>query len=353
MAKRTVRWSAVACTSVALSVSGSLAAPYSPAGAFARPGDDSVTWDVLSDGRLIAIDGTSVLLQDAVNASSYSIAGSIPSGLINGSASFVEVSPDGATLAFGDNNFGAASNPRVHFLDMASLDPGTPSSVTSVGAANFQASWVGSTLFVSGTDAFGAPSRVTRIDAASLGSLTAEVAISNIGGSSGGVTSVGGVLLTSNGFDNGPGGSSTGTIRAFDLDTLDFGDVAVDFEADGTTIAEVLSGSPLGVDHLGNLIVGGGDYDQPDHGYAGVVDAGAILTAISGGPSVPGSAIQALSPGGAFDFYSIKANAATGEVLVTYFGDPTVYRYAIPAPAGGAILALALTGAARRRRRVA
>jgi hypothetical protein len=225
------------------------------------------------------------------------------------------------------------------------------SPVHSIGAANFLGAWVGSTLFVSGSDAFGAPSYVTRIDASSLASLTSEIAIANVGGASGGVASDGTRLYAANGF-GAPGGSGTGTIRAFSLDALDFGDVAIDFEADGTMIADVLSGSPLDFDHLGNLLIGGGDYDEGDTGYAGVADGGAVLAAATGGPVVTGASIQRLSPGGAFDFYSIRANPATQEVLVTYFGDPNVYRYAIPAP--GVLLAFggpAIGACVCRRRR--
>jgi hypothetical protein len=319
-----------------------------PAGTYAQPGG---TWSVLGDGRVIAIDGENVLVQDAINASTYSVVGTIPGGLINGTASFVAVSPDGSTIAFGDNRFGVASDPRVHFLGTASLSTSATSPVFSIGSANFAGAWVGSTLFVSGTDAFGAPSHVTRIDASSLGSLTSEVAIGNVGGASGGLTSDGARLYAANGYDHGPGGSETGTIRAFALDALDFGDVVVDFEADGTMIADVLSGSPLGFDHLGNLLVGGGDYDEGDTGYAGVAEAGAVQAAAGGGAPVAGASVQRLSPGGAFDFYSITPNHATREVLVTYFGDPNVYRYAIPAP--GVLLAFGapVMGVCTRRRR--
>lgn len=350
MATRTVRPGVVLVASLGLSLSASASA-YVPAGSYAQPGG---AWSVLDDGRVIAIDNERVLVQDAVNASTYSVVGTIPGGLINGTASFVAVSPDGATIAFGDNNFGVASDPRVHFLETASLDTGVVSPVFSIGAANFAGAWAGSTLFVSGTDAFGASAYVTRIDASSLGTLTSELAISNVGGASGGVASDGARLYTANGYDNGPGGSETGTIRAFSLDALDFGDVAIDFEADGTMIADVLSGSPLGFDHLGNLLIGGGDYDEGDTGYAGVADAGAVQAAAGGGPVVAGASVQRLSPGGAFDFYSITPNHATGEVLVTYFGDPNVYRYAIPAP--GVLLAFgapAMGVCARRRRCVA
>jgi len=38
-------------------------------------------------------------------------------------------------------------------------------------------------------------------------------------------------------------------------------------------------------------------------------------------------------------------------VLVTFFGDPTVYRYAIPAPSGAVALVLGFGSLATRRRR--
>lgn len=321
---------------------------YSLVGSFDAP---SGSWDALADGRLISIDASGdVLIQDAVNTSTYSVVGSVPGALLNGGASFVSLSPDGALLAFGNNNFGPTSGASVYLLETSSLSTSGASPVFGIEAANFGAAWSDdSTLFVSGSESFGAPSVVTRIDTSSLASLTADVAIANVGGASGGVAIAGGHLLTGNGFDNGPGGSETGTIRAFELAALN--GPALDFETDGLLVGQTLSASPLDVDHLGNLLVGGGDFSEPDHGYAGVVASNAIASALAGGGAYDASSVQALTPGGPFDFYAAHANHATQEILVTYFGDPSVYRYAIPAPAPALGLAGLGLAAIRRRRR--
>lgn len=328
-----------------------LAAPtppsYSLVGTYAAP---SGAWDVRGDGRLISIDASgAVLVQDAANASTYTTVGSVPGGLLNGGASFVSLSPDGSLLAFGDNNFGAGSGASVYVIETSSLSTGGASPVFGIEAANFGAAWSDdSTLFVSGSESFGAPSHVTRIDTTSLASLTADVAIANVGGASGGVAIAGGHLLTGNGFDNGPGGSETGTIRAFDLASLT--GPALDFEIDGLLVGRTLSASPLDVDHQGNLLVGGGDFSEGDTGYAGVVAADAIADALAGLGAYDASSVAALSPNGPFDFYAARANHATQEVLVTYFGDPSVYRYAIPAPGAIGVLGLASLAGLRRRR---
>ena len=326
---------------------GAGAPAYSLVGTYAAPGG---AWDVLPDGRLVVMSGDDVLVQEFTNASTYMKIGSVPAGLVNGAASFLRVSPSGDLIAFGDNNFGPANDPTVYLLGAATLDLGAPSPVAGIAAANLDAAWSDdSTLFVTGSDAFGAPSFVTRIDATSLGALSADVAVSNVGGASGGIATDGSYLYTSNGYDNGPGGSSTGTIKAFALADVLGG--VVDFEFGGIEVGDVLSGSPLDFDGLGNLLVGGGDFDEGDYGYAGVVAADAVGTALGGGSLIADVATQQLAPGGPFDFYAVRANHATGEILVTFYGDPNVYRYAIPTPAGGVVLGLgAVLGLGRRRR---
>jgi hypothetical protein len=82
-----------------------------------------------------------------------------------------------------------------------------------------------------------------------------------------------------------------------------------------------------------------------------VVAADAVAAALGGRGGVPDAQTQHLTPGGAFDFYSIRANHATGEVLVTFYGDASVYRYAVPAPGALGLLGVGGVMEVRRRRR--
>lgn len=318
---------------------------YSLVGQFSLPGGVT-SYDVMPDGRLIAMQGETILMQDAVNSGSYSVAGSIPSGSVASfGASFLSVNPSGTLLAIGDNELGVAEQ-NVHFVDVSSLSPSVPSALATVTAPNFEAHWADdSTLYVTGADSFGSPSQVSRIDA---GALTVDTVVSGIQGASAGVATDGQYLYTANGFANGTG-SETGNIRAFDLSMLAAGG-PLNFETDGVLVADTLSGGNLGFDQLGNLHVGGGDaFGSGDAGYAGVVDGDAIAAALTGGGAATDSDELRLSPE-ANDFYSVTFNEHTLELLVSPSGSGTIYRYAIPGPGTGVALAAGLCAARRRRR---
>ena len=175
--------------------------------------------------------------------------------------------------------------------------------------------------------------------------------VENIGGSSAGIAfDASGNLYTGNGFDGGAGGSETGTIRAFSSTAWD-GPLPADFESGGTLIGEALSAGGLSFDSFGNMFVGGGDFDEGDAGYVGVIAADAIADALAGlgafSLSDPGS-VRLLDPvGSGSAFYGLFFNGATGELVIT---DGASWYATVPAP--GATLALAggalLVG--RRRR---
>lgn len=325
--------------------------PYSLAGSFELPAAVSA-YDVLPDGRCITIVGDDIHRQNVVNGSTWTRIGSVSPGLISPfGASFVRVSPDGSAIALGDNNFGPGA--MVHVLNAAALNPATPTFPSSSWASsNLDAHWHDSTtLFVTGASAGG---EAALID---LASHSSRLALTNIGLSAAGIATHGGRLFAGNGFDLPGGPSSTGEVRAFDLDAVLSSPVPIDFTA-GLPVAAVLSAASLGFDPLGNLLVGGGDVfgGSNDFGYAAVIDAAAIADAIAGGPIVPPSAILQLTPDAPTHSYFTRFNSATDELLVTFFDNSsftpgtTVYRYAIPAPASAAIVLFAL--APRRRRRV-
>lgn len=305
---------------------------YQLAGSFQLPSGAS-SFDVLPDGRLIAISGTSILTQNLVASSAFEVAGSVPAGVVSPfGASFLRVSPSGTRLAIGDNDFGPDA--QVHLLDVSSLSPQAPAAIASYPIDNYDAHWSDDhTLWISG----GSPidTLVTRLDAQaqSFGPV-----VRGIGGASGGIATSATHLFTANGFSfTGP--SATGDIKAFALSALIAG-APVDFESSGTLVATVLSGNTLGFDAGGHLLVGGGP-----GGYAAVVEQAEIAAALAGAP--PATTLLQLSPTSSGTHF-VRHNPATGELLITTFGDPTVYRYAIvPAPAS----ALLLLAATWRRRR--
>lgn len=300
------------------------------------------TFTVAPSGLLYAASGSDILIQDAINSGSFSLAGSLPTGQISSfGASFISVSPDGGTIALGDNNLGASAN--VLLLPAAGLDPGSITPTTAVPAPNFNAAWGdASTLYVTGGD-FGSPSVVTAIDTVNG---TSSVVIDSIDGASSGITVAGGRLYTGNGFAYG-GGTSTGDIFAYDL--ADLGNGAIGF-TDGTHVANVLSAGSLGFDAQGNLLVGGGD-GGGQIGFASVIASGAVEGALAGGPIAGPLDGQQLNPtGDPNSFYSIRFNPVTEELYVTTFGSSTVFVYAIPTPGGASVLAFVGLVASRRRR---
>ena len=67
------------------------------------------------------------------------------------------------------------------------------------------------------------------------------------------------------------------------------GGPALDFEAGGTLIVDILSASPLAFDREGNLLVGGGDFSSStDLDFVAVVGASVVNGALLGmGPADP------------------------------------------------------------------
>lgn len=307
---------------------------YQLVGTFALP-TGTASYDLMPDGRAMAIVGSSIWAQSSVNGSGFGLAGSVPGGAVSAfGASFLRINPSGTRVAIGDNDFGPGAG--VFVFDPAGLSTLTPAVGSTYAIDNYDAHWASDgTLYVSGgnfTDTL-----VTRLDA-QTGAFGAVV--SGVAGASGGVTSDGTYLFTANGFAFG-GGSATGDVKAFALASLTPG-APVNFEGQGTLVASVLSGNTLGFDGVGNLLVGGGP-----GGFAAVVDGTQVQAALAGGGAA--GTLLGLSPT-LEDTHFIRHNPATGELLVTTFGDSTVYRYAvIPGPASG--LAVVAGVLARRRRR--
>ncbi len=324
--------------------------PYTLVGSFQKPVG---AFDLLNDGRMVVLSGSQVLVQDSPTSSSFTSVGSLASGFVSTfGAAFIDLSPDGSTLAIGNGEFGAAA--RVGFVSWAGLNTSGPSSPSTVAMNAFDSHWIdGSTLLVTGSD--GSGSTVSVVNPTTLATRTI---VSNIGGSVGGVTANGSFLFTSNGFDFDTSvGSETGDIRAVPLATALASMTPIDFESAMQPVARLLSGGSLGFDGAGNLLVGGGDVFgfSGDYGYAGVLDAGLVSSAASGGP--PATLGLFLVPPGTPDnaSTSLQWNSPTNELLFTYYDNNTftdgltVSRYAVPAPGG--VVAMLFVGMASHRRR--
>lgn len=323
---------------------------------FATPpvgdGSFSVAGDALPDGRLLMVTGNSVFLESGVGTGVFSEVALLDAGETGGSTdpAFLRVSPSGGRVAIGVG-FGKP----VAVFDTAALGtPGSPTVLTSGSAADyfdvghFGAAWYDDRSLALTAGEFGSPSFVSLLDTASSpDSPVNEVVVREIQGASAGVAFDGaGRLYTANGFALG-GGSETGDIRAFAPSEWMAGAA---FETGGVLIGEVLSGGSLTFDLDGNLFVGGGDFDEFDAGYLGVIEAGAIGAALDGfGPIDVNDPeqLRRLDPrGDGFGYFGAAFNAATGELYVT---DGETWYATVPAP--GTLAAALFAAAVRGRRR--
>ena len=296
--------------------------PYSLTGTFALP---SGSFDVLPDGRLISIDSAgNVSLQNAVNSSAYTSAGSIGSVNSDGfGPAFISVSPDGSTLAVGNNEFNASN--AVLFFDTAQATSGNASPIGSISTPHYSGDWSDNqTFYVSGTDAQTFGTVVNRLD---LSGSTSTTVISPAGTYSGDVAISGGSVYAGDGL--------SGEVYAFDLASLGSASSSVSLSSGVFATAHESAGS-IDTDPFGNLIVAGGLF-----GATGVTGSAAVIDPVTQDKLV-------LTPAGLGTFYGAYFNDATNELVVT--ADGTAYIYAIPAPGVLAPMALGLVALRRRNR---
>lgn len=298
-------------------------ATYALAGTYTLPGG---TFDLMADGRLLAIAGDgSVLVQDTVNGSSYAQVGSVaPVNSSGFSPSFVSISPDGSSVAVGNNEFNPSN--AVLFFEYSDLFGGSTqaSPTSSVVVPNTDAAWAdNNTLYVSGADSTTFAADVFRIDV-SAGSPTTS--ITSAGAFSGAVVAEGGLLYA--------GAGDSGDVRAFDLATLNAAVTSVGFTT-GALVGSHASAGSIAFDSFGNTIIAGGVFN-PDFTITGSVQ-------VTG----PGGT-QVLAPAGTGSFYGAFYNDTTDQLIVT--ADGTAYVYVIPAPGGLAAIAIGGVCALRRRR---
>ena len=295
------------------------------------PGSNQFT--PLADGRILALAGDDVHLETSSGSRTFDYHGTLPLADISSfGAAFVRPSPDGTRIAVGNNGGTLASNYQYQVGVFAIADL----TGTWFLADHWRAQWYDQTRIALTAGGSGPPSIVTILDTNSdPANPTNPVVIDNIGGSSAGIA-----FDSSNNLFTGNGWawrarSDTGAIKAFDITgwMAAWPDgIPLDFELQGTLVADVLSADTLGFDQEGHLHVGGGD-GAADSDFAALVHAQAISAALAGqGPADP-TDIRQLDPDedNPFDFYAVDYNAALRELYLNNYGETTVYVYAVPA----------------------
>lgn len=315
-----------------LSAQASTLPDYQLVETFSLPGSGG-PFDVLDDGRIIALGGTTVYVESAPGSRSFSSIGVLAGADFSSfGAAFVRMSKAGDKIAVGNGGGASFSNFQVGVFQLSNL------AGTWFTANHFDAEWITNRLLALTAGAFGSPSIVTALDTNSSNPAAPvnRTLINNIGGASGGVTfDILGNLYTGNGFAS-TGPSDTGDIKAFSalqwIGPL-FGAPAVNFETSGTPIVDLLSASSLGFDARGNLLVGGGDFfGGTDLDFAAVVNGSDVLQALLGGgpvnPADPNEVLK-LDPDGSSssNLYTIQANHPRDELYVVDSSSPTVFVY--------------------------
>lgn len=325
--------------------------------AYRRIGDfnlpaGTAAFDVLPDGRLVAITGSTIHVETAVRSRLFAVLGALDgSDIPSFGAAFLRVSPDGTRVAIGNNGGALGNNSRVGIYSFPGL----------VGqwfaAAHFDAEWADDDRLAISHGDFVDPSVVSILNVNSSDTENPQflIVINGIGGASAGVAfDASGNLFTGNGFAfDGPSG--TGTVKAFtaaDWEDAYANQIATAFESGGQFILDVLSASPLAFDHEGNLVVAGGDFNEVGQSdFVGIARAAVVTGAATGVIPVDindPAELRRIDPdtNNNSNFYTVVANAPLAELYVRDFGSQTVHVYLdttnIPASSDWGLLCLAL-----------
>jgi hypothetical protein len=346
---------------IALTCLGGLTAPasaddfsaYQLDRSFGLPSGVS-SFDVLGDGRVVAMVNAEVMVETAVGAGTFASAGVLAGADVSPGSyatAFVRVSPDGTRFAVGNNGGSSFGNPRVGIFSASTL----------VGdwfpASHYDAAWIDNQHLALTAGVFGNPGVVTALDTSSTPSSPTNVTlVDNIGGASSGIAfDDAGNLYTANGFD-GAGASDTGWVKAISAATWQSalsGGTAADFELDGTLIVDALSGGALGFDADDNLHIGGSDLFGSGQGNFGALVRNTSVAGALGGNVADvqnPSDVRQFDPdtANAFNVYDVNFNDVTGEL---YFREgETVYSYVVPEPASLLLLAMGAGFTTLRRR---
>ena len=249
--------------------------------------------DVLSNGRIIVLSGTTVFRETASGSHTFASLGSLPDADFNEfGATFLQISPDGTHIAVGNNGGATFDHFQVGVFAFPALTG------TWFDANSFLAAWINNRFVALTAGEFGSPAIVTALDTHSSDPAhpSNRTIIANIGGASGGIAFDSHKnLFTGNGFAT-TGPSSTGTVKAFrhaDWRAA-FTGTPLDFEADGTEIVTTLAAAPLQFDRSNNLFVGGSNFfGGGDTNFAAFVSHAAVRSALQGnGPVDTGDPAQ-------------------------------------------------------------
>lgn len=294
---------------------------YQLQGSFQLPVGADV-FDVLGDGRIVALVDDSVHLESALRSRSFGLYGVLPDAPPLEFPSFVRVSPDGLLIAVGDG-FG-----QVGVFNIA------PLTGRWISAAHYDAEWFDNRHLILTGGVGGSVSVLDTQSPDALNPVNPTIVVNK--GIPGGIAFDSDFnLFTGNGFsDSGP--IQTGDIMRFSSAAwmaIWTGGTPLDFITDGTLVVNVLSAASLGFDPRGNLYAGGGDFlAGTELDFTAVVRSSSLLDAASGNGPVNvenPSDVQRLDPDlpNDFDFYSVTFNPVTQELYVQNFGDSTTYRY--------------------------
>jgi hypothetical protein len=311
---------------------------YHPDGQIIMPGAGAL-FDSLPDGRLVALVGSTVYRETSAAARSFTPLGTLPAGgdIPSFGAAFLRVSPNGQTIAVGNNGGATFSNFLVGVFAFPALTG------TWFSAGHFDAAWVDNRYLALSSGTFGSPSVVNALDTTSPNPALPVLLslVQNIGGASSGIAfDPAGNLYTANGFQ-GTGPSTTGAVRAVGHAAVAAalaGGPPTDFENQGIPIIDLLSGSPLAFDSAGDLVVGGGSsFSTPvDDNYFALVSASAVAAALAGGGSInvaDTTKVHKLDPDpGADSFYYVNCNRARLELYAVNSGSATAFVYTTSAP---------------------
>jgi len=308
---------------------------YQYLGHFDLPAGASV-FDALNDGRVIAAASGTIWVETSAASGVFASAGTLPGAdFPSFGAAFVRVSPDGTQFAIGNNGGASFGNYQIGVFSVSSLTG------TWFTASHYDAEWIDNRYLAVTAGDFVNPSAVTVLDTQSPipTSPVNVTVVQNIGGASGGVTfDSAGRLYTGNGF-TGAGPSGTGAVKAFSFASWQaafLGGPALDFEAGGTLVIDVLSAGPLVTDAGDNLFVGGGDFSESGQSdFAALVRSSAIASALSGGGPVNSTdpiQVRRLDPDTAngFNFYAIQVNRPLHRAYVYDGSGTTVHVYQDP-----------------------
>ena len=227
-------------------------------------------FDYAHDGRILAFDGFTVFIQRTLISQDFVELGHLPEAFRGATdPSVLAVSPDGQNIVL-SGGAGGAKFPDPQFNGTLFVMPSTGGVATLVGTFPFliQGTFATNRFFAFGEgETFG--TFTGSVEIFDLQTHQKRTAVGNIPGDPGGLAfDRNGNLFV--GLGAGQDTNRTGEIHRFTrqalANALQSG-TPLDFDANSTILAKVLSGSDLVFDSDGHLFVGGANYDDGEVGF--------------------------------------------------------------------------------------